>query len=51
MSEPNYSADPVFYDNAIWVDCKVCGDTFNENEYDSDTCSECETKQQEEENK
>ena len=50
MSYPP-TADPVFYDTSSWIKCKECEEEFDEMVYNSRTCSECETKQQEEENK
>ena len=36
-------ADPAFYDDSIWVKCDRCDKDFDETEYRSETCSECET--------
>ena len=45
MSYPP-NADPIFYDDSIWIDCNVCGQSFDESEYRSLTCSDCETELQ-----
>lgn len=36
-------ADPAFYDDSIWVKCDRCETVFDEVDYRSETCSECET--------
>lgn len=41
MSYPP-SADPWFYDETDFIECKVCGKAFDHNEYESFTCCECE---------
>lgn len=35
-------ADPAFYDDSIWVKCDRCDKEYDEREYRSETCSECE---------
>lgn len=40
--------DPVFYDDSDFITCK-CGDSFDHNEYNSETCLKCENKQVEQE--
>jgi ribosomal protein S27E len=44
MSYPP-SADPWFYDETDFIECKVCGREYDHNEYDSFTCLECENEQ------
>jgi hypothetical protein len=36
-------ADPAFYDDSIWVKCDRCDNEYDEREYNSRTCSDCET--------
>jgi hypothetical protein len=44
MSEPQLN-DPVFYDDSDYVDCAECGEFFDFNKYQSNTCQSCEDKQ------
>lgn len=37
--------DPVFYDESDIIECNVCTEKFDHNEYNSDTCLKCEDKQ------
>jgi len=39
------TADPFFYDDSDFIECKVCSKEFDHNEYNSFTCSECEDEQ------
>ena len=41
MSYPP-SADPWFYDETDFIECDVCGRSYDHNEYNSFTCLECE---------
>lgn len=41
MSEPQLN-DPFFYDDSDFIECKVCGNEFDHNTYNSLTCSPCE---------
>jgi hypothetical protein len=36
-----YAVDPAFDDNSEWISC-ACGREYDRNEYNSDTCVECE---------
>ena len=36
-------ADPAFYDDSIWITCDRCPNEYDEYEYNSTTCSDCET--------
>lgn len=35
-------ADPAFYDDSIWVKCDRCDNEYDERDYNSTTCSQCE---------
>jgi hypothetical protein len=43
MSEPNYTIDPAFDSTYMGAVCDVCGDEFDQSEYESDTCAKCES--------
>ena len=43
MSEPNFNIDPAFDSTYIGIVCDVCGDEFDQSEYESDTCAKCES--------
>jgi hypothetical protein len=36
-------ADPAFYDDSIWITCDRCPNEYDERDYNSATCSDCET--------
>jgi hypothetical protein len=36
-------ADPAFYDDSIWVKCDRCDNEYDERDYNSATCADCET--------
>ena len=38
-------ADPAFYDDSIWVKCNKCDNEYDERDYNSETCADCETYQ------
>lgn len=42
--EPDLN-DPVFYDDAIWVQCNTCDEYFDERKYNSRTCMVCEDRE------
>jgi hypothetical protein len=46
MSDAYYYADPAFYDDSIWITCDRCPNEYDEAEYNSVTCSDCETYEQ-----
>lgn len=44
MSTDSYYAfDPVFNDMSDFIECDTCGSLFDHNEYNSFTCSACES--------
>jgi hypothetical protein len=36
-------ADPAFYDDSIWITCDRCPNEYDERDYNSATCADCET--------
>lgn len=36
-------ADPAFYDDSIWITCDRCPKEYDERDYNSATCADCET--------
>jgi len=36
--------DPVFYDDTWYVECDKCGEEYDRNTYNSNTCEACENK-------
>lgn len=38
-----YAFDPVFNDTSDFIECDTCGSLFDHNEYNSFTCSACES--------
>ena len=38
-----YAFDPVFNDVTDFIECDTCGSLFDHNEYNSFTCSACES--------
>lgn len=44
MSEPMWlGGDPFSYDDTVWVTCDRCDNEYDEAEYNSATCADCET--------
>ena len=43
MSDYHYNVDPVFLDASDFIECNVCESLFDHNEYNSETCSRCES--------
>ena len=43
-----YGIDPIFNDDTDYINCDTCKRLFNHNEYDSFTCSACESGEYEE---
>lgn len=43
-----YAFDPVFNDTSDFIECDTCKSLFDHNEYNSFTCSRCESGEYEE---
>lgn len=44
LYEPDLN-DPDFYDEGVWITCDKCSNRYDEKEYSSSTCVECEDKE------
>ena len=40
--DSHFYADPKFYDDSIMVECDRCDTEYDERDYNSTTCSQCE---------
>ena len=43
-----YSFDPIFNDTTDFIECDTCKSLFDHNEYNSFTCSACESGEEKE---